>query len=183
MLTLLSSSSHQSRFPPLRGTRFGGGRRARAPSLSRETKMLGPVHLQSYKSFECPDSGVANDVACGMRVTTTANAPCATVLAEMKARVTASFDVWEDPHNNGTYTERGFFSSGSGNYATSRLTGDGAYTDKQLFFLSDAADGSSCVVEACSRSQVYSMYDQGEARISNATGSLRPPLPGMALLV
>ena len=172
----------QSRFfpPPVPDL---GAAAARARRLSQETKMLGPVHLQSYKSFECPDSGVANDVACGMRVTTTANAPCATVLAEMKARVTASFDVWEDPHNNGTYTERGFFSSGSGNYATSRLTGDGAYTDKQLFFLSDAADGSSCVVEACSRSQVYSMYDQGEARISNATGSLRPPLPGMAILV
>ena len=150
--------------------------------------MLGPVHLQSYKSFECPDSGVANDVACGMRVTTTANAPCATVLAEMKARVTASFDVWEDPHNNGTYTERGYFSSASGNYATSRLTGDGAYTDKQLFFLSEAAEGSSCVIEACSRSQVSSMYDGGDARMSNAAGSLgtrRPPLhvSWMALLL
>lgn len=178
MLTRLSSAqlSPGNYFPR---SRFGAARRA---AVSRRESMLGPVHLQSYKSFECPDSGVANDVACGMRVTTTANAPCATVLAEMKARVTASFDVWEDPHNNGTYTERGFFSSASGNYATSRLTGDGAYTDKQLFFLSDAADGSSCVVEACSRSQVYSMYDQGEARISNATGFLQPPLPGMALL-
>ena len=106
-----------------------------------------------------------------MRVATTANASCAAVLAEMKARVNASFNVWEDPHNNGTYTERSY----GGNYSTSRRTGDGSYTDKQLFFLSDEANGSSCLVEACSRSQVYSMYDAGDTRTSKAL-SKAPPI-------
>merc|ERR1711991_1085091 len=44
-----------------------------------------------------------------------------------------------------------------GDVSASRLTGDGKYTDKMVFSLTDA-DGS-CKIEACSESQVFSIGD------------------------
>jgi hypothetical protein len=43
--------------------------------------------------------------------------------------------------------------------SASRLTGDGKYTDKMVFSLTDA--GGSCKIEACSESQVFSIGDAG----------------------
>ena len=123
--------------------------------------MLEPVQLaqpQIASRMTCPESGVTGDLACGMRVTTTAYASCGTVLAEMRARVNAPADVWEDPHNNGTYTEGTF---GETFLTTSRITGDGKYTDKQNFQLTETEGGVSCLIEACSRSLVTSLYDEG----------------------
>jgi len=101
----------------------------------------------------CPDT--PSSVACGMKITTTASASCDDVLAEMKARVGGQYSKWHDPHNNGTYTEQNY----GGTYSTSRVTGDGKYTDKEIFTLT--ASGSSCKIEACSRSQVFSIGDFG----------------------
>eukprot|EP00966_Prymnesium_polylepis_P314021 7256536-Prymnesium_polylepis.1 len=81
-------------------------------------------------------------------------APCQ-VLAEMKARVAGQYGAWHDPHNNGTYSVQSY----GGTFSTSRLTGDGKYTDKQIFTLTTSGD--SCVIEACSRSQVTSYLDYG----------------------
>merc|ERR1711879_585516 len=62
---------------------------------------------------------------------------------------------WYDPHNNGTYSTQ----SWGGTFSTSRVTANKKYTDKQIFTLT--ASGSSCTIEACSRSQVTSIADFG----------------------
>jgi hypothetical protein len=90
-----------------------------------------------------------------MKITTTAAASCDAVKAEIEARVSGQYLAWHDPHNNGTYKIEDY----GGSISTSRLTGDGKYTDKQIFSLS--ASGSGCKIEACSRSQVTSVLDMG----------------------
>jgi len=101
----------------------------------------------------CPSTSAA--IACGMKVTTNASASCADVLGEMKARIAGQYGAWHDPHNNGTYSVESY----GGTFSTSRLTGDGKYTDKQIFTLTD--QNGSCLIEACSRSQVFSIGDFG----------------------
>merc|ERR1712194_913555 len=101
----------------------------------------------------CPSTPAV--LACGMRVTTTASASCADVLGEMKARIAGEYGAWHDPHHNGTYSVESY----GGDFSTSRLTGDGKYTDKQIFTLTDQS--GSCLIEACSRSQVNSFAGGG----------------------
>merc|ERR1712166_1185303 len=101
----------------------------------------------------CPSTSAS--LACGMKVTTTASASCADVLGEMKARIAGQYGAWHDPHHNGTYSVESY----GGTFSTSRLTGDGKYTDKQIFTLTDQS--GSCLIEACSRSQVNSLFDKG----------------------
>ena len=109
--------------------------------------------LAVANAMSCPSTSAWP--ACGMKVTTTASASCASVLAEMKARIAGQYGAWHDPHNNGTYTVENY----GGTFSTSRVTGDGKYTDKQIFTLTDKSD--SCQIEACSRSQVTSVLDMG----------------------
>ena len=107
---------------------------------------------RSLDSVECPSG-----VGCGMKVVTTAAASCSDVQAEIEARV-AGEGSWQDPHNSGQYTEADF----GGTSSASRVTGGGsaiAYTDNMIFTLSD--DGSGCRIQACSRSQVPSLFDSG----------------------
>merc|ERR1712203_128233 len=116
-----------------------------------------PVQMQAQRAeaMTCP-STAAWLGACGMKITTTASASCDKVEAEMKARVNGQASgAWHDPHNNGKYTLQNY----GGTLSTSRLTGDGKYTDKQIFTLSPAGD--NCKIEACSRSQVTSYLDFG----------------------
>merc|ERR1712032_1691386 len=100
--------------------------------------------------MQCPGSSAG--VNCGMGITATAQASCDTVKAEMQARL-AGQNGWYDQHNRGTYTEQHY----GGDVSASRLTGDGRYTDKMVFSLTD--DGASCKIEACSESQVFSIGD------------------------
>ena len=102
----------------------------------------------------CPPTA-AWGPACGMKVTTIAGASCSDVLAEMKARVAGQYASWHDPHNNGTYTVQNY----GGTFSTARVTGNGKYTDKQIFTLT--ANTNGCTIEACSRSQVTSVLDAG----------------------
>merc|ERR1711959_228025 len=110
--------------------------------------------IATKASMVCPPTA-AWGPACGMKLTATASASCDAVLEEMKARVEGQYGSWHDPHNNGTYKVEAY----GGTFSTSRLTGDGKYTDKQIFSLS--GNGDSCKVEACSRSQVSSVLDMG----------------------
>merc|ERR1711957_1058082 len=86
---------------------------------------------------------------------TVASTTCDKVEAEIKARVNGQYTKWHDPHNNGTYA----FQSYGGTVSTSRVTGNGKYTDKQIFTLTQT--DNSCKIEACSRSQVTSVFDMG----------------------
>ena len=149
----------------------------------------GKAFKGSSSSFDgvCPSTPVSFGVACGMRISTVAAASCDDVLAEINARINGQGSVWHDPHNNGTYTKcvnpietlptLTFFvisrgptpclycrrQSYGGSYSASRRTGDGKYTDKMIFTLTPTAgaSSSSCKLEACSRSQVFSLLDMG----------------------
>lgn len=122
--------------------------------LYRSVAALALIAASSEASMTCP-STAAWGPACGMKLTTTAATSCDKVEAEIKARVAGQYSAWHDPHNNGTYSLQNY----GGTISTSRLTGDGKYTDKQIFTLTDS--GSSCMIEACSRSQVTSILDMG----------------------
>jgi len=106
-------------------------------------------------AMSCP-STPALGPAAGMKISTVAATSCDKVAAEIKARVNGqSSKAWHDPHNNGKYTLENY----GGTVSTSRLTGDDKYTDKQIFTL--APDGDNCKIDACSRSQVTSVFDKG----------------------
>jgi lipocalin len=104
----------------------------------------------------CPGSG-ASLFHTGMKITTTAAASCATVDAELTARIAGQYAAWHDPHNNGTYYDADF----GGDASFTRVTGDLKYTGKMTFTLVDGADADSCVIQACSESQVTSLSDFG----------------------
>jgi len=103
----------------------------------------------------CP-STAAWGPAAGMKVSTVAATSCDKVAAEIKARVNGqSSKAWHDPHNNGKYTLENY----GGTVSTSRITGNGKYTDHQIFTLTP--DGNNCKIDACSRSQGTSVADMG----------------------
>lgn len=103
----------------------------------------------------CP-STAAFGPAAGMQVTTSATTSCDNVEAEIKARVNGqSNNAWYDPHNKGKYTLESY----GGTLSTSRLTGNGLFTDRQIFTLTPDAD--NCMIQACSRSQGTSLLDMG----------------------
>merc|ERR1712048_1483909 len=104
-------------------------------------------------AMNCPGSS-APLTHCGMELTTSAAASCAVVSEEINARL-AGENGWYDQHNRGTYTKQSY----GGDVSASRLTGDGKYTDKMIFTLTD--EGESCKIEACSESQVFSIGDAG----------------------
>jgi hypothetical protein len=71
-------------------------------------------------------------------------------------------------HNNGTYTVQSY----GGTFSTSRVTGNGEYTDKQIFTLTTS--GSSCLIEACSRSQVRDVQPSAAHSRCAADACARP---------
>ena len=116
--------------------------------------MLSAVFVSAALSAKCPSAPL---IACGMEVEATAAASCDDVLVEMAARVAGQTSgQWHDPHNKGTYTVQSY----GGNFSTSRVTGDGKYTDKQIFTVTPLSS-TTCTISACSRSQVFSIGDAG----------------------
>lgn len=103
--------------------------------------------------MSCPGSDAMLHASC--QVTTTFESSCATVQSEISKRVAGQYDLWHDPHNNGTYTVT---ATSNTEMQIQRLTGDKKYTDKMVFtFTSTSA--SNCKLEACSESQVTSLLD------------------------
>mmetsp|Transcript_2760 Transcript_2760/g.3440 ORF Transcript_2760/g.3440 Transcript_2760/m.3440 type:complete len:356 (-) Transcript_2760:316-1383(-) len=105
-------------------------------------------------AISCPGSKSFVHAKCSMTVKFPGNS-CQEVATEMIARINGE-NGWKDPHNGGTYT----LTSGSPQSSvltTQRVTGNGKYTDLQKFTLNGA--GSSCEVDACSESQVFSVVD------------------------
>jgi hypothetical protein len=98
----------------------------------------------------CPGSASAIHAKCEMGVQFSNS--CDEVRAEIVGRIQSP--TWTDPHNGGTYS---LVSSNASYVSGTRLTGDKKYTDKFDFIFS--ASGTSCKVEACSESQVFSMID------------------------
>lgn len=113
--------------------------------------LLGLVAVQGIK---CPSS--ESKVHAGCEVTITFEESCGAVQKEINQRIEGQYELWHDPHNNGTYT---LDSNDGSEYAVHRVTGDSKYTDKMLFNFVEQGDG--CKVEACSESQVFSIADFG----------------------
>merc|ERR1711935_122281 len=106
-----------------------------------------------------------------MRIITTAKASCATVEGEILARIAGQYEgAWHDPHNNGTYTMPEVNRSAITTITTDRYPGlktKQPVADKITFTLTrktsspPAPPSESCLIEACSRSQVMSVLDYG----------------------
>jgi len=102
---------------------------------------------------KCPGSPAAMHAMCNMTVDIHGGS-CAQVKAEVLARV-AGDGGWYDPHNRGVYT---LLSDTDEFTEIKRLTGDKKYTDKMDFEFTNSKN-ASCLVIACSESQVTSMLD------------------------
>lgn len=127
---------------------------------------IGTVATTARGSMICPSTPAW--LAAGMRITTVSSFSCDKVMSEMGARVDgqSSFltQAWKDPHENGWYsnkmTSRRVDEHGSRfSFSTSHRTGDGKHLDNQIFTLTPR--GVGCKIEACSRSQIGSPYDDG----------------------
>jgi len=104
--------------------------------------------------MQCPGSDAFMHASCQVTLTTTAS--CTDAKSEIYARVNGQYNVWHDPHNNGTYS---VLSDDSGVLELQRVTGNGKYTDKMDFTFTDSSSGSGCSLTACSESQVNSVAD------------------------
>jgi len=104
-------------------------------------------------TMTCPGSPAWFQHA-GLKMTNVANVNCDVVKAEIKSRI-AGENGWYDQHNRGTYEEQNY----GGDVSATRVTGDGKYTDKIIFTLTDGP--GSCQIESCSESQVTSVADYG----------------------
>jgi serine protease 16 len=115
----------------------------------------------------CPGSPVpATSPHDSAELTVTFANSCEIVAEEMLARVRGEAG-WRDPHTRHGVGTRGRYSllrhegmaqdGTPGMISLSRVTADGAYTD--LMDFSFQRDGSGCVVQACSESQVPSFLD------------------------
>lgn len=102
--------------------------------------------------YTCPGSSSTIHASC--KQTATIATSCATVGAEIKARIAGQYGTWHDPHNNGTYS---ILSATDSQFQLQRVTGNLKYTDKMTLTLSGSGD--SCTLSGCSESQVTSVAD------------------------
>mmetsp|Transcript_64878 Transcript_64878/g.130408 ORF Transcript_64878/g.130408 Transcript_64878/m.130408 type:complete len:181 (-) Transcript_64878:265-807(-) len=102
---------------------------------------------------ECPGSKALIHAKARVRLRVLAS--CSDAMAEMKARVNGQYDLWHDPHNNGTYR---LLRSDPSGLEFSRVTGNKKYTDL-LTFTFRRMGGDACYVSGCSESQVFSIKD------------------------
>ena len=108
----------------------------------------------------CPGSPAWVHAECKMMVTFQES--CDVVKNEMVGRMEGK-NGWVDPHNGGKYTLESVKKEDGGNEGSGykvegkRRTGNDLFTDKFAFLLVN--DGSGCVAQACSESQVHSVLD------------------------
>jgi hypothetical protein len=81
----------------------------------------------AHAAMPCPGSAVTLHAKC--EVTGEVSGTCAVVMDEVSARVAGQYDLWHDPHNNGTYS--GLSTSGT-QMSLQRRTGNDKYTDKMV---------------------------------------------------
>ena len=110
----------------------------------------------TVSGMKCPKSDVKIHAGCEMTIDFEDS--CINVQKEINQRIEGQYELWHDPHNNGTYS---LDSNTDNEYAIHRVTGDMKYTDQMLFNFMDHEDGVGCKVEACSESQVFSIADFG----------------------
>lgn len=108
----------------------------------------------------CPGSPASNHAWLTAEIT--ASASCADVKAEIEARVDGqATGAWRDPHDGGSGKQKYTMLEGAaaGRVLLSRLSSNGAFTDKQLFTFHEL-DANKCKITGCSESQGMSMGDQ-----------------------
>lgn len=109
------------------------------------------LFLSPFLAASCPGSAapyIHSKCEMGVKFANT----CDEVMKEIIARVNSK--SWVDPHNGGTYN---LTTTTGSSIVGERLTGDKKYVDKFDFTFS--MSGESCVVQACSESQVNSVVD------------------------
>jgi hypothetical protein len=106
----------------------------------------------------CPGSPAGIHARCEMEITFP-HTDCDRVQEEMARRIAGDLG-WTDPHNGGHY-ELDSTSSIDGDvvFKGSHLSGNGGYTDLFEMTFGTNKEGDSCVVTACSESQVTSVID------------------------
>lgn len=111
----------------------------------------------AYGQFQtCPRAAYAvGNIHTGAQMTVSFTSSCADVAEEVTARANME-NGWQDPHNRGKYK---YLSNEDNIITTTRTTGNGQYTDKQTFYLTD--NGTGCNAQICSESQGTSADDGG----------------------
>lgn len=118
--------------------------------------MFSLVMFVAAEASFCPNPHGFLLYYAGMEIHAEADASCADVIDEIKARVASQGTNWVDPHNGGHYT---ILSQGQNELQLERKTGGaGKYTDKIHIQLQSGSSGK-CEIHGCSRSQVNSYLD------------------------
>ena len=145
-------------------------------------------HLVGGTGMNCPGSNATVHAKCTMEVTFL-GAGCAIVKDEIKRRILGE-GGWLDPHNRGTYMLQSEtdYDGHVSTLSASRITGDRRYTDLFVFKSSPPTgvgdgdgmvrnDGPTCLVSACSESQL-----QGSLHILSSTRrhEVRGGVPGLS---
>eukprot|EP01044_Picomonas_judraskeda_P000206 COSAG03_NODE_8_length_24035_cov_36.331885_20_plen_1405_part_00 len=137
--------------------------------LRQMAGLLGRVVLSLLlrQADGCPGSPVADTSPhASAELTVSFVDSCSVVAQEILARARGEAG-WRDPHTRHGVGTRGSYTvlrqeamgrdGAPGTISLSRVTGDGAYTD--LMDFSFRRDGSGCIAQACSESQVPSFMD------------------------
>eukprot|EP00754_Rhynchopus_humris_P012135 Rhum_TRINITY_DN14267_c1_g1::Rhum_TRINITY_DN14267_c1_g1_i1::g.75624::m.75624 len=106
----------------------------------------------SATAYICPGPDSGLHASC--QVTAVVNGDCAAATAEVQARI-KGVDGWVDPHNGGNYSVVSF----AGNTLHGQRTTGKAPHYLDLFTMVFTAQGSSCQIMSCSKSQATSILD------------------------
>lgn len=109
------------------------------------------------QSYCCPASASTPHASCMFQVVFDNNG-CADVIKEIEQRVEGQYQLWSDPHKNGTYA---FTSSPKWNFLQlSHVSHDKSSTDLIALGFSDTGY-SGCTMLGCSTGQNKALHDQG----------------------
>ena len=111
--------------------------------------------VATFASAACRGSPASIHAKCEMNIAFKTG--CDKVKEEVTQRLVGN-SGWKDPHNGGTYRLEGFDADRSALQGL-HTSGNGNYTDLFEFVFHSDDDEESCVVEACSESQVTSVLD------------------------
>ena len=101
------------------------------------------------QGYCCPASPATPHASCMIQVSFGSNG-CADVIKEIEQRVDGQYNLWSDPHNNGTYA---FITTPTWNFLQlSRISQDKSTTDMIALGFSDTGY-NGCTMLACSTGQ------------------------------
>eukprot|EP00808_Paulinella_micropora_P016656 g38201.t1 len=130
--------------------------------------LLAAALALAHQPFPCPGSPAAQRARCQIKLFFKNS--CSEVLIVITNRIGGQYEVWGDPHNNGTYSllpssqkkEQAGSKYSTTILHTMRVAGPGSnVTDLQTWTLETGEHHKTCVVTGCSESQAFSIKDYG----------------------